>query len=301
MRRFLIAAAAIVFAAPLAAEILFFGYQGGADDVSSLRATASYTNFAVTDGIDVLGSGVLAERLTRMRTSGVQAMVELTSVLFEPAAEGWRYRSDAGERWAAFVGGNATVLDADHVACFYVMNEPTWNHVSPEDVDRAARIVKGSFPAIPTAIVEAWLAVGSAPVSPFIDWAGVDEYGLRDPAVDPVYRAALAALKTTLTAGQPIVYVLDGWWASGLHGAAEITPEDMADVASRWYDIARADSDAVVVGIFTWPSVPGYLGTQDLPSAVRFRHAAIGRAILGRREAIAVPPAFPRVVVAPHR
>jgi hypothetical protein len=292
--------AAVVAAARLDARIRYFGYEGGGEDDSSLAATAAYTNIAVTDGIDGVGSGVLAERLARMRLAGVRAMIELTSVLFEPSADGWSYRADAPQRWAAFVEENALVLDADHVACFYVMNEPTWNRVPPADVDRAARLVKGSFPAIPTAIVEAWLAVGEA-VPPSVDWAGIDEYAIRNPAVDPVYQAALAALRKSLAPGQKIIYVLDGWWAAGLHGAAGIAPEDLADIASRWYDLARSDPDAVLLAVFTWPSSAGYLGTRDLPAAVRSRHAAIGRAILGRGNVAPVRPSAPVLVRARPR
>jgi hypothetical protein len=282
-----------------AGSLRFFGYQDGGNDATSLAETAPFTNISVTQGEDGLSGSRLRDRLEAMAPRGVRAMIELTHVLFCSAQTGaYALCPDADVRWSGFLAENSGVLDAAHVACFYVMNEPALNWVPFADLAAAARLVKTSFPGIPTAVVEASVSVDRLWLPAEIDWVGIDEYGLADPGADSRYLEPLAVLKSRMQPGQRVIYVLDGWWTAAIHGAAGLVPAAMAGVARRWYALAASDPDAILLAVYTWPSGEGVLGSADLPDSARAAQIAIGDAITGksaspRLAARFAPPAPP--------
>jgi hypothetical protein len=176
--------------------------------------------------------------------------------------------------------------------------------------------VNAQFPGIPTSYVEAYLPIGimgsSYPLSPLVDWFGIDKYFMRDPAADPCpdnassctspghvgysFTKEVEIAEKLMTPAQSFIYVLDGWFEACHQNVnpkcpAEggLTEKDMDGVAAAWYALANSDPKAVFLAVFTWPSVPGLIGSEDLPCSVKQRHQSIGRSITGKSES---PPRF---------
>jgi hypothetical protein len=287
-------------------HLQFFGYEGGADNPADLTATNSYTNFAKTatrcqgrvDPPYACGNcasiAPVAGAVQAMSAQGVKTIVDLSVVFFCQTPLGpWALRSDYVSAWEEFLATNGTVLDADHVASFYISDEPTSNGISATELAQATTLVKRSFPTIPASIVEASVAIERLTIPAAMDWIGIDEYAIGDPATDRAYQGSLAVLRSKLAPGQKIIYVMDGFWSRPIHGASGWTQDQLSCVASRWYALAAADPDAVVLGVFLWPSTDHpatctsdgsqLCGSADLPPAVRDLQAAAGSAITGKK------------------
>ena len=85
-------------------------------------------------------------------------------------------------------------------------------------------------------------------------------------------------LKSTKQSSQRIVYVMDGFY-SDLHTSIAPTIYDMDKIAQEWYLIASQDPEAILLGVFIWPDVPG----ENITGSANFdqrKQIDIGRAIL---------------------
>jgi len=279
-----------------AAELRYFGYHGGADDDASLARTSGYTNFAYVVASARTTSPYVRDRVNAMARAGLKAIVELGPVLWCDVEGDGTYDAlcrDWSKRWAAWKKKNAGVLTRKSVLGFAVLDEPFLSGVSLAEYETAARKVKADFPWAKLVLVEAACAVEgrclSKPVPSFeqyqgtlpgVDWVGLDAYGIH-PATDPLYQSALARLKARFP-NKPRVYVLDGFWEAG-HSTVAPDPADMGPLAREWYDVARDDDGAILLGVFAWgPYPPGTTTSKDFPPDVLAEHAAIGREITGK-------------------
>lgn len=288
--------AALLVSLPAAAQLRYFGYHGGADDDVSLQRTRGFTNFAYLVASDQPASPLVRDRVSAMARVGIKAIIELEPVLWYDANhDGARetLRRDWLKRWRTWKRQNAGVLSRDKVLGFAILDEPFLSGVSMPEYELAARKVKMDFPWAKLLLVEAACAVegqcGATPVPGFerytgnlpgVDWVGLDAYGIH-PATDPLYQRALSRLKERFPDKRRL-YVLDGFWEEG-HSFVAPDVADMAAIAREWYDLARADDAAVLLGVFAWGPFPsGTTTSKDFPPDVLTEHAAIGREITGK-------------------
>jgi len=122
----------------------------------------------------------------------VKAFIDLGGVFwirdFDSAdPNAYKLRDDAYERWFRFINTQGSYFYptqiGQYVFAFNIANEPTWHGISMSDVQWAANLVKSSFPNISTAVVEAGNMVAdqgylNRPLADFVDWWGIDIYGI---------------------------------------------------------------------------------------------------------------------------
>jgi len=289
--------------------IKYFGYAYGADYPADLSKTGFYTNFALTDG--AYGES-LVTRVNAMTAANILAVIDLGHVLWCQVNGKGPYHlcsaSDQGlnyqARWYEWKSLNQSVLNSKQVLAFQVIDEPSDYGIPDQDVDKAAKLVKGDFKGINTFVIEAAEYVSVFRNSPSLDWVGLDQFAI-DPLTDNGFNSAMAKLKQIMYKNQKIVYTVDGSWDKALHGGAGLCPADMASIAYEWYRKANADTQTAILGVFLWqPSencpkggcasvkcsdtcnggnCPGIAST-DLPQSVRDAQIAIGRTILGKSQ-----------------
>ncbi len=278
----------------------YFGYalvDCGHDDPGDFSAQTNYVAevaaFTNVAQMCVYAPGENIEsRLRLMSSSGVGALLSVQAILFagtpDPAqGSGMKFslHPEYQERWKQFVVTNNLLDDSTSIAAFYIVDEPVWNGVSPEDLKLASEVVKASFPLIPTAIVEAPDAIAALQVPTSIDWIGFDHYAVPDPQSDPTFSAELALLKSMRSRhSQRILLVMDAQWLP-FYGDAGYADSAMGAVAARYYDLARADPEIIGIIGYLWPGGlddPRQKGARNLPQNVIDEHQRIGRAITGK-------------------
>jgi hypothetical protein len=269
-------------------HLQYFGYSGARSE-ADLTQTYSYTNITAfhsdcTISNECGNCGTNPSVVNDLNAAGaknVKVVLGLSQVLFcrDPMTNSWRLRPDYTTSWNNFRTANASVLDATHLASFYIMDEPTWNGVTFSELNAATSLVKGAYPSIPTSMVEAYPVVDKLMIPSTMDWIGFDQYYLSDPATDKGYQATLSTLKLKLTMSQKLIYVMDGFFDSSHVGW---TPSQLSCVASRWYSLAANDPTAVLLATFLWPTSGSLTGTVDLPQSVRDLHAVAGGNITGK-------------------
>lgn len=261
------------------------------DDVGPsdyLDETAAFTNLAHVCAFDL----DMRDELTATHEAGVHAMLDVSSLLFEwvpgpaPSGSGSRVvlRADAEEQWATFVLTNESVLDRDHIAALYLVDEPAWNGATTADIDAAARLVEATHPELPSVIVEAPDALDDAHFPASVDWIGFDRYGTVDPATDVAYQANLTTLRRLSTSRQRLLLVVDTQWQP-IYEQVGLEPSDMADIARNYVAFAKSTDDVIALVGYSWPGGidgPDQLGARDLPPSVRAAYAELGAAIIGR-------------------
>jgi hypothetical protein len=288
---------AILGASTASAQLRYFGYHGGANDDAALARTQGYTNFAYIVAPERPSSLYVRERVKAMARHGVRAIIELEALLWcDPEGDGTvtTLCADWSARWAAWKRRNAAVLSRGNVLGFAPFDEPFLSGVDMKGYEAVCRAVKRDFPWAKLIMVEGACTVegecNGQPVDAFgqyhgtlpgIDWVGIDAYGIH-PASDAMYQDALARLSARFP-DRKRIYVLDGFWdASHLAVAPQV--EAMGALAVEWYDVARADQDAVLLGVFAWgPYPPGTITSSAMPESVLREQEAVGRAITGKR------------------
>src|SRR4051794_32522159 len=191
-------------------HLQYFGYNNGALTAEDLTQNYSYTNIAAIHA-DCTGSSStpyvcgsctsipsVVNTLNAMSAKNVKAVLGLSQVLFcfDPMLNHWRLRSDYSTSWSSFQSANSSVLDATHLASLYIMDEPTWNGITFSELNTATSLIKGAYPSIPTAMVEASPGVSGLIIPSSMDWIGFDQYGISNPATDNAYQATLQTLKS---------------------------------------------------------------------------------------------------------
>jgi hypothetical protein len=274
-----------------AAQLQWFGYAGGGDS-AMLDRTAPYINFGyfITDANP--GSTAATGAVNRIVGRDMKVLVELGQLLWAPGSNS-TYRSlypDFRNRWNTWKSSNPTIFSSEKIIAFLVRDEPFRNRVNIDQYELAAQMVKQDFPWAKIILVEAADTVyDPSPSSYFninrsrintVDWIGVDRYAI-DPTTDPIFRAAVTKFKQSYP-GRKFIYVGDGYWDDMHRQVFGDNILIMRDIMTKWYDVARNDPDAVLLGMFMWGSAPGFTGSDKLPPTVLDEHFRVGKAITGR-------------------
>ena len=148
-------------------------------------------------------------------------------------------RADHLDQWRRTAREIAPLID--HVEAFYMIDEPYWNGVAPDDLASAIRIVKGRFPGKPVMVVFAPPSLTPDLLVPEqADWIGFDHYATIDRV-----RADLQLLKTRMHRQQDIFLVPQSF-------VNKTAPAD-ADLAVRnWEYYFLAASDPRVIGLLSF-------------------------------------------------
>jgi hypothetical protein len=283
---------------PASAQIQYFGYVGGADDDQALGQTKGFTNFAhLSAGVDVRDP-FIKNRVSAMAPLGVKAVIDLGKVLWCDYDSSNRYLwicGDWAQRWKDWKDFNITILTPDKVIAFAIRDEPFNYNVNMNDFEQAAARVKSDLPWVKLLMTEAACVVarddcgffpGSAAVSryggtlPNIDWIGLDVYQIW-PKTDTTFQYARDIFRLKFP-GKKWSYVMDGYWDPPNHMPVFGNETTMRQVASDWYEVARADPNAVLLGVFFWYGGGGIEGSQNFPCYTLSEHVRIGRAITGK-------------------
>ena len=274
-------------------EFGFVGVRCGLDDPVDDSARTDYVDevagFTTLAHVCVFDNDV-RRLLTDLPDHGLRALLDVSALLFEfvpgdaPSDSGqrMRLRADATERWELFVATNREVLDAEHVAAYYLADEPVWNGASAADIAAAAELVEPDTQGVATMVIEGYPALADAVFPPQVDWVGFDRYGVGDPSTDPHYLADLATVRQRAAPGQRIALVLDSQWLSAYRWIG-IDAESMGVVARNYQLLASRQPDVVALIGYTWPAGidADQRGARDLPQQVRDTYVAIGHWILG--------------------
>ncbi len=274
-------------------HLLYYGYVGSADTDAGLNRTFGYTNFAHISSTVNPADPVMSTRVNALVQKGSKAVIDLGLLLWcnRPGEqEVWRTLCvDWQSRWNTWKSTNAGILSPDKVIAFSIRDEPFNYDVSMTQFEQAAARVKGDLPWAKLYVTEADCVIvrddcGAFPHSgafnryqgtlPNIDWIGVDDYAIH-PATDPTYRAAVSRMKAKFPTKQWL-YVMDGWW-SDTHQARFGSQANMGAIAREWYNVARNDFSAVLLGIFGWDYY-----SKNYPCSALLEHVAIGRELTGK-------------------
>jgi hypothetical protein len=270
-------------------QLQYFGYVSSADPVM-VDGTASYTNWGwFSTDADPVSTAVTA-RIGSHAQYGIRTIVDMGNLLWcgpgqRQLCPGWRQRL---VDWRA---ANQSALGSGNVVAISVRDEPFNLHANIAQYDSAAQVVKGMFPSASILLVEAADSIASHSATSWwnqysgllttVDWICADKYRIH-PASDLAFQEAMARLKARFP-GRRTVYSGDGWWSTA-HAAAFGTQDStyMATIIQEWYDVAAADPDAILLGVFNWDSFSEGKGSRDIGPPLLLRETSIGRAITGR-------------------
>lgn len=287
---------------PASAQIQHFGYVLGGEDNTALAKTKSFTNF--THVVAETPSDLnFLNRVKAINQRGLKVTIDLGKIFWCGPEYNYLCRDVNNtwqQRWTEWKTYNRDILTADKVVAVTVRDEPHLFGVNLDHVQTAAAYIK-SDPAlswikiwnVEAACKVAWDQCGNVydgnnaffnatSTLASIDWVGLNIYGIR-PATDSTFRIARERMRAKYP-GKKWLYVADGYWNAG--HAESFYPNDisiMKTVAREWYDEARADADAVLLGFFLWPSYDPDIGSADFPCDVLEEHVSIGRAITGKQ------------------
>ena len=262
---------AALLSPPASAQLQYFGYVGAGDDDVSLGKTKAYTNFAHIGTSDYLYDSFITSRVNALSQRGMKATIDLGKVLWCDYDGTFQYRylcSDWLQRWTTWKNYNASVLTSSKVIAMTVRDEPFNYDVNMSDFEMAAARIKADLPWVKLWMVEAACVVASdncgwfpgagalaryTGTLPNIDWIGLDNYSIH-PATDPTLQTARNKMRTKFP-GKKWLYVADGWWNDDHASAFYPNGQSyMSTIAREWYDYARADANAVLLGVFIWPT-----------------------------------------------
>ncbi|HEU0015515.1 MAG TPA: hypothetical protein VFQ45_17665 [Longimicrobium sp.] len=285
-----------------AGSLQYFGYVGNGDDDWGLAMTKGFTNFAHVATRNSTTDPFVRDRVTAIAQRGLKATIDLGRIFWcdYVGDDSFRFRCNDWEaRWAQWKAFNAGILTPDKVLAFAVLDEPFNRNVNMAHYEELVLRVKADFPWAKTWMFEGACIVmnewcGYAPGSnafarytgtlPGVDWIGIDQYIIH-PATNSTFQNARSRMKARFP-GKQWAYVMDGWWTPG-HAATFGARESMRAIAREWYDVARADPSAVLLGVFFWP---GSQGSLESPCSVLLEHVAIGRAITGKARVNSAQP-----------
>lgn len=280
-----------------------FGFAGvdcGIDDphddsgITDYSAeVAPFTNVAHLCAHDP--SSDLARRIDRMARRGLKAILDVEGIFFErrgPEDGGGlgpndrpalRLRPDGLERWRRLVDRERLEARQARIAGVFVADEPTWNGIPFEELDRVMEAVAESLPEVPPVLVEAWPVLEDLVIPQAARWIAFDRYGVLDPANDPRYRSELELLRSKRShPEQQILLIFESRWLPR-YGAQGFPPETLAAVAESYLQLLEELPDGVGMVGYLWPGgfdEPGQLGGRNLPECVQEVYRAIGERLV---------------------
>lgn len=283
-------------------QLQYFGYAGTADDDRSLDMTRGYTNFSHVATRDDPLDAFVRTRVAALSQRGLKATIDLGRIFYcDYDANGhfhWRC-NDWETRWSQWKTANASILTSDKVLAFTVLDEPFSRGVNMAQHDQVVQRVKADFPWAKIFLFENPCGILNLPCGyaasypnafdsylgtlPGVDWVSTSDYG-RMPSTNPTFLSARTKLKNRFP-GRKWLYVADGYFdldTAGPHAKNYLSIESMKPIFRDWYDVARADPDAVALGVFIWSSGETWTGSMGFPCSVLSEHVAIGREITGK-------------------
>jgi hypothetical protein len=281
-------------------HIQYYGYVGGGD-ANMLNGTESYANFGwfATDADPM--STAASSYINRYAQRGMKTVIDMGNLLW--CGEGQRVLCDGWPtRLANWKAANQTALTSGNVIAISVRDEPFILRANIAQVDSASREVKRLLPEPAILLIEAADEVARDDAGSWwnqyrhlltvADWLALDKYAIH-PASDPVFTKAMARIKAQWP-NRRTAYAADGWWSYdlSLHQNRFGTTDKsvMAGIMREWYDVARADPSAVMIGIFIWDTFGEGVGSANLPRVVTQEQMTIGRTVTGRARRNAYAP-----------
>ena len=252
-----------------------------ADEVAAFSNLAHICPFAIDED--------LRPRLAQLNARGLAGLLYVEHLLFEQVPDaglpsGYRLvlAPKAKANWNAFLAASGGTFHNGQVAAVYLVDEPAWHALAPQELALAASWIEASLPHIPALIIEGPYSVERLVLPPSIDWVGFDQYGVVDPSQDPMYLANLAALEAKLTRQeQRLVLVPDTLWLPE-YSQLGLTPELMGEVTANYLLLALSQPRVVALIGYLWPGgmdSPSQLGARQLPPVAQEKIAWIGRFI----------------------
>jgi hypothetical protein len=227
-------------------------------------------------------------RVNLMTGVCVKPMLSVQAVFFQyidtlgPSGANYDLFSDYALRWAAFKTINQSVLNANSIGCFYIIDEPYWNGVTYADLVAVSQLIKTDFPNIPIMFIEAYPVVNSMQIPTTVDWVGFDMYGIFDPANDLTFMGHLNTVKNARsTSSQEVFLIIDDQWLD-FYGQAGYPPDTIEHMVQNYYDLAISDTSISGLIGYLWPGGldgPSHLGVRDLPVNVIAKNVQIGKMI----------------------
>ncbi|MBV9774404.1 MAG: hypothetical protein JO040_10670 [Gemmatimonadetes bacterium] len=228
----------------------------------------------------------------------VKSVLELGQLLWCGPPTYLALCSDWDTRWSTWKSVNASVLNSGQVLGFIVRDEPFSGGADIIGWERAAAKVKADYPWAKILLIEgASIVADNDPGSyfnqlkgqiPSMDWVGLDRYSIH-PATDDVFNLAMQHLKAAFP-GKGVIYVADGWWND--QHSTDFGTTDMSylgTIMDEWYDVARADPDAVLMAVFIWDPFAEGTSSVNMPRPVLLEQVKAGRVVTGRSPAPSSP------------
>lgn len=283
-------------------NLKYFGYAltdvGWDDPNDAINKTnyidevAAFTNIA--DLLVTSPEDNIKEHLALMNRHQIKAILHLSHLFFKQTGTGgklsghlYNLRPDYKQRWNTFIKINNLNKNNSFIQAFYIGEEPTWNGISYEDLKSVSDYIKSTIPQIPILIIEASPAIDKLRIPTSVDWIGFDHYFIKKPDTDKIFLSELALLKSKHSSPtQKTVLVMDAHHIASVHGAYNISENDMKDIATRYYNLAKADLNTVALIAYFWPGGfdnPASKGSRNLPKNIRDEHIRIGKEITRKR------------------
>ncbi len=255
-----------------------------------LNEVASFSNIA--DILVLSPNDNIIAKMQNMNNLGVKSILHLTEIFFEFEAKGglsgvkYKLRHDYKNRWDKFVQTNDLKNNQYLAQAFYIAEEPTWNDISFKELKQASDYIKSSTPKVAIMIIEAYPAIKQLKIPKSVDWVGFDHYFIKDPFNNAEFRAELELLKSKLSSSQKLVFIMDSHYIPWVHGdIAKIKINEMKDVATSYYQLAKSEPKAIAILGYFWPS--GFddktaIGARHMPTEVMAEYIRIGKEITAK-------------------
>jgi hypothetical protein len=231
----------------------------------------------------------IISNLEVMHNYDLLAYLHLNELFFEIKEMGgdksgviYALRSDYRERWDEFKLVNNLQQNQTFIKAFYMGEEPFWNGITREDLEKATNYVKADFPNVKIMLIEASVALDELQIPESVDWVGFDHYFIKDPFTNPKYQEELSLLKTKMSEHQEIIVVLDSHFLPLFHRIKGIRKNNLDEVARNYYDVANSDEKIVGIIGYYWPSgfeFENATGARGLPEHVINEYKRIGKAV----------------------
>lgn len=263
------------------------------EEVKTNYADEVYTFCNIADILVVNPTDDLQQRMTDMAVLDMKVVLHLNELFFElvdansPSGANYDLRADYQQRWDAFKSLNQLDTNKDKISSFYIGEEPTWNGITYEELKAVTDYVKAQFPEIPIMIIEAYPAIADLQIPQTVDWVGFDHYFIKNPNIDSSFQQEWSLIKSKRsTPDQKLVVVMDTHYINWAHGdASGIALDEMKDVATNYYNLAKSDTSVVTMIGYFWPNgfdIENSIGARGMPQAVQEEYRRIGHEITGK-------------------
>lgn len=253
-----------------------------------LDEVASFTNIA--DILVVNPTDNIISRLDYMNQNNVKAIIHLNDIFFEkidnnaPSGTNYNLKPDYKTRWNTFITTNKLQKNKGKIQALYLGEEPTWNGISFEELKMASDYIKTTLPEIPILLIEASVILNKLKVPNSIDWIGFDHYFIKNPKTNTQFLSELSILKSKLANNsQKLVLVMDSHFIKEIHQDINtITINEMKDIASSYYELAKTEPKVIAIIGYTWPGgfdSPNALGARQMPQFIKDEYIRIGKEI----------------------